>query len=108
MADNADTKTLAELQHYVNLLSPDDGIELLALFAAQQRRITELEAGLADTESMIYQANQLLWSSWSFMLNHNLIKPDDRAQALIDAVERWNLQYAARKSYDLLRAEKGE
>ena len=77
------------------------------LIAAQQQRIAELEKGLADTESMLYQANQLLVSSWSFMLNHNLIKPDDRAQTLIDVVERWNVEYAMRKSADMLRAEKG-
>lgn len=52
MANNADTKPLTELQHFVNLLSLDDGIELLALFAAQQQRITELEAWLERIEQL--------------------------------------------------------
>lgn len=76
---------------------------------AQQQRIEALEAGLRDTESMLYQAHQLLGSSWSFMLQNDLIQPVDLAQMLIDAVERWNVQYAARNTADPLRAggEKG-
>lgn len=104
MADKALAELRKELEQMKGVLTnalPD----IFAGIAAQQRHIAELEAGLRDTESMLYQAHQLLGSSWSFMLQNDLIQPVDLAQMLIDAVERWNVQYAARNTADPLRAD---
>ena len=71
--------------------------------ATQQARIDALTAGLTDAESLLYHANQTLGSLWAYMLNHGEFT-GAQVRILIDACEKWNVEYAGRKSYEALYA----